>query len=80
MTVSKENNFLERLVRICFAKYCSYGKRAEQLLSVAEKGKERFPVICTRTLFMASLVAFCTFDPLFAASVSGTVKAFSVNI
>jgi hypothetical protein len=33
-----------------------------------EKAKKGFPVVCTRTLLMAPLVAFCALDPLFAAS------------
>jgi len=36
VTVSKEKNFIERLVKICFAKYCSQGKRADYLFSVAK--------------------------------------------
>jgi hypothetical protein len=70
MTVPKIKNYTERLVQICFVIQCSYVKWVEHLFSVAEKAKKR-RVICIRTLLMVPLVAFCTFEPLFAASVSG---------
>jgi hypothetical protein len=71
MTVPKVNNYTERLVEICFVIQCSYVKRVEHLFSVTEKAKKRFRVVCIRTLLMVPLLAFCTFEPLFAASVSG---------
>ena len=73
MIASKEQYFSERLVQLYFAKLCSSGKRAVHLFSVAEKAKKRFPVVYTRTLFVAPLVAFCAFDPLFAVSVSSSL-------
>jgi hypothetical protein len=47
MTVSRDKDFTERLVKICFARHCSGGKRAEHLSSVAEEPKKRFPLVCT---------------------------------
>jgi hypothetical protein len=81
MTISKEENFTERMLQIYtyVAKNCTEGKQAENLFNVAEKAKKRSPVV-----FMAPLSAFCAFDPLFVALVSriqpGTVKALRVII
>ena len=54
------------MVQICFVIHCSYVKRVEHFFSVAEKAKKCCRVVCTWTLLMAPLVAFCAFDPLFA--------------
>ena len=71
MTVLDGKNFSERLVQIRFSKHCSKGQRAEHLFNVPEKkAKKRFPIVCTRTLFMATIVAFCALDTLLSASVS----------
>jgi len=71
MTVPKEKNYIERLLQICFVIHCSYVKRVEHLFSVAEKAKKRCRVVSIRKLLMVPLIAFCIFEPLFAASVSG---------
>lgn len=59
MAVSKGKNFTERQIEIYFAKHCSYGKRAENWLSVAEKPKDCFSFVCTWTIFMVLLAEFC---------------------
>jgi hypothetical protein len=46
MTISKEEKFTERILQIYVAKHFTEGKQAENLFSVAEKAKKRFPVVC----------------------------------
>jgi hypothetical protein len=66
LAVSKEKILLNDLYKYVLPNIVV--KVKEQSINSMFQGEKNFPVVYTLTLFMAALVAFCAFDPLFAAS------------